>query len=410
MYEAVCEMTRPIAVAVGSEAPPSDSGEDSTVIGSPEQVKVDQESGIAPPDSSVEQNPSAMRADKIFPSEKPEENVQPRSSLLHCIIGNALILIVFIFIGGVFNLVRPPLLPCAVVWVKVPSSAVTLLMAFHLLWRFSNLDATGFENPFIKILIPVIEQLHPRKLPVSILLSTTIFLFFWIGILQWHPPRSVIIEEPVPVIDKLEVRFLDGTTGSYKSGDGIQMQPGSSIMVIGVILSGDNASCEWSANGGSLSPMTGCSTQYTLPIGLKQDALELRVASFCGRWETRALFHIQVQDEEHQPDQSPGPPANRQERGTHPPVKEQSGDSWESTNQDITQSRNDIKEILEQARIRLGKNNAEACRLYMEAFNKLPPEAKANVDVREARSQYENHQYPVAARLFEKAFEGFVNR
>ena len=293
MKEALCALSRPIVSAVVLETLPSNSGEKPTVIGSPEQLKVDPESGATPPDSADKQDGSAPPTAPTVPP--PTDPEPPQGRLSHCIIGNALILIALIFIGLVSNIVPLPLLPCAVIWAKVPSLAVTLLMTLHLLWRFLDLDASKFENPFIKILVSVMERLHPRKLPMIFLLSMTILLFFWIGLLQWHPPRAVLVSVSMPVIESLEVKFPNGTTGSYKPHGAIQMQTGLSITVTGVILSGSKVFCEWSANGGSLNPMEGCSARYTPPAGIKQDVLELRVTSFCGRWDVRAPFRINVQ-------------------------------------------------------------------------------------------------------------------
>jgi hypothetical protein len=165
----------------------------------------------------------------------------------------------------------------------VPSLAVTSL---HLFWC---LLALGVIFDFHFIIIPGSVLLPP--LPKSILLSMTILLFFWIGILQWHTPSPFLIEEPF--IDSLEVRFPNGTTKLYRPGSAIQVQADSSVTVTGVIQNGGSALCAWSKSG-NLSQKTGCSAQYAPPMGLNQDTLELNVTSSCSSRNVRATFHIEV--------------------------------------------------------------------------------------------------------------------
>lgn len=278
MCEALCALSRPIVCGVRLETLPSDSGEKPTVIGSPEQLKVDQESGTTPPDIVVKQEDPAPQTDQTPASKK--------LNWIVFILTNTLLLGLLILLVWVFNdslLAR--FFPCADSWVRVASLAVMLL---YLLLGFLAVGIT-FKLPIINLSSTVLLPPLPKERNKIILPSLAILAVLWVMIL----PKLVFIKEPKPVIDSLAVRFSDGTTKSYKPGSVIQMQTGSSITATGMISNASNATCSWSANGGSLTGTTECSVTYTLPRGVTQDVLKLEVTSFCGSCQVSEPFHIQ---------------------------------------------------------------------------------------------------------------------
>jgi hypothetical protein len=223
---------------------------------------------------------------------------QMENSLLYCILGNTVILILFILIGFVLksNMVLVQLLPCILPEAKVPSLAVTLLLLIHLFIGSGSTKSVFDTDKRLKFLILIVERFHPRKLSKRILFAMVILLCFWLGILWLYPPSLLLAPEPVPAIDRIEVIFDDKTTKPYKDGEQIEIKVDSSITVKAVILNRDNESCTWSTNSGSLDPIDECSTKYTSisSISPGERLLELNVTSSCGNRKASAAWHIKV--------------------------------------------------------------------------------------------------------------------
>ena len=217
-----------------------------------------------------------------------------------------------IIIGGIAILlthISPSLFPsCIRIEVKIIAFAITLLLFFHLCWRFLRqaIIALGeiINIKFVTISIGkctlLLDALHPWWIDSRILFFINIILFFIVGVSYVYSPFFLRpIDETIPSIQNFFIKRLHAKapTISIEPDNMLTITTNERISVSPTQAETEDhtACCEWFSNRGRLEHSgKSCSILYTAPLKEGNDTLTLKMQSPCKTQEAYASLHIRI--------------------------------------------------------------------------------------------------------------------
>ena len=219
----------------------------------------------------------------------------------NALIASILILLLYAPMSGLAALV--PWLACITPLISLSGAALSLLAAFHLIWRSHSLKiaaiggslGVGEVNLPIKLLVYAGDGLHPWNLPDAILQGACIILLF-AGLICLSPlSPSPPPKEVTPVIQNFSIQYLGSEQNTtLQPGQEFGLTPNQQVWVQANTLTHIEPVCTWSAANGRLQPAQGCATFYNAPINQVFDILSLTAVSYCKTQTAGASLHISI--------------------------------------------------------------------------------------------------------------------